>query len=519
MLPQPDLVEHTGTTLPQEQEDPVTLSFNTSNAGRGNLTAYVTGELAGEQPSEVEEVSPNEYEVTFVPPRPDAYQVNVYWAKKPVKTPFMIKIVDPDNVECGEPRFTVSGKPVELAVKTEMAGPGKLSARCTGEKYGETPVKITSTTSYSYNISFNPTREDVYLLSVYFEGVEVKDSPFEVDLVPRVLLTESADAQYIEQEETTFIPEDIQKLLGAPPEDAGSDHEGETDEPLELKVYVGEPVSLLVSGEEGVSDATLVAFVTGEKTGPGQVKLLPNPDDMIEVYFNPDKPDHYTLEVEHNGEPIPNSPFLFHYVMPVDSSKCYIFGLENIPASPQVNIPINLGVDAQMAGDGVLKVTIEGPTSGVKRSKVAVKSEEENPHIYNISFLPVASGIHLMHLLWANKPVPGSPVKLEVGGGGAAQSYPLGKPFVLEIKADCSIADLSSYAIHEKNNTQHQTKIEEIMKNKFKIIFEPQVPGTYAIHIALGEEEIIGCPYHVTFTALANEEACRASLHCCSHQQ
>ena len=511
LLPQPDLVEHTGTTVPQEQGEPATLSFDTSEAGRGNLTAYVTGDLAGEQPSEVEEVSPSKHEVTFVPPRPDAYQVNVLWADKPVKdSPFMIKIIDSNNVECGEPSYTVSGKPVELEVKTILAGPGTLSARCSGEKCGETPVKITSTTSYSYNVSFKPTREDVYLLTVYFEGIEVKESPFEIDLVPRVLLNESADMQYLEQEEDMIIPAEIQRLLGASPVDTES--EGETDEPLELNIFVGEPVSLLVSGAEGVSDATVVASVTGEKTGPGHVKLSPNPDGMVEIYFDPDKPDHYTLEVEHNGQPIPDSPFLFHYVMPVDPSKCYIFGLENIPTSPQVNVPISLGVDAQMAGDAVLKVTIEGPKSKAKRSKVIVRSEDENPHIYNISLLPTAPGIHLLHLLWANKPVPGSPVKLEVGGGGAAQSYPLGKPFVLEIKADCSLADLSSYAIHETSSTQHQTKIEEIKKNKFKIIFEPQVPGTYAIHILLGEEEIVGCPYHVTFTALANEQGCRVIM-------
>jgi len=58
MLPQPDLVKHTGTTLPKEQEDPVTLSFDTSNAGRGKLTAQISGQLADSVDTDIIKTSP-----------------------------------------------------------------------------------------------------------------------------------------------------------------------------------------------------------------------------------------------------------------------------------------------------------------------------------------------------------------------------------------------------------------------------------------------------------------------------
>ena len=508
--PQPNLVKHMGTRVPKEHGGPAKLSFDTSAAGRGTLTAYVTGKLAGAQPTNLKEMSPNNYEVAFVPTRPDAYNMDVFWAEESIRgSPFTIKIVDPSQVECGTPSFTTSGKPVELEVNTFMAGPGILTAQCSGEKCGQTPVKITSTTTHSYTISFKPKREDIYHLSVYFEDTEVNNSPFEIDLVPRVVVDEDViEMHHVEcKEESLFIPPEFLQMEVEPE----IDH-GDKSDP-ELTIYVGEPITLSLSGEVELS--TIVTSVTGERTGPGEVKLSQNPDDTLEICFNPDKPDHYTLEVECNGEPIPQSPYLFHYIMPVDPSKCQITGLEDVPASPPVNVPVSLGVDATMAGDGVLKVTVEGPSWKGKRSKVIVKSDEENPQIYNISFLPRVSGIYLLHLLWANEPIPGSPVKFDLGGGYTAKTYLLGRPFIVVINANCNLTDFQSYATHKQSGTQCEIEIVEVVKGKFELRFNPQIPGAYAIHVSLGGEDIPGCPYNVTFTAPANEKACKVNMPDC----
>ena len=508
--PQPNLVKHTGTIMPTEQGGPAVLSFDTSAAGRGSLTAHVTGELAGGQATTLTEISPHSYEIGFIPTRPDAYNMDVFWAEKSIKgSPFTIKLVDPSRVECGAPSFTTSGKPVELEVNTLMAGPGVLTAECSGEKCGQTSVKITSTTTYSSTISFKPTREDVYHLSVYFEGSEVNASPFKIDLVPRVMVGEDTiEMHHIEcQEESLFIPPEFLQMEG----EAESDN-GDKGEP-ELTIYVGEPITLVVSGEVELS--TIVASVTGERTGSGEVKLSQNPDNSLEICFDPDKPDHYILEVECNGEPVPQSPYLFHYIMPVDPSRCQIIGLQDIPASPQINVPISLGVDATMAGDGMLKVTVEGPSQKGKRSKVIVKSDEENPQIYNISFLPRASGIYTLHLLWANTPIPGSPVKFDLGGGYTAKTYLLGRPFIVVINASCNLTDFQSYATHKQSGTQCEIKMVEIVQGKFELRFSPQIPGTYAIHVSLGGEEIPGCPYTVIFVTPANEKACKVNMPDC----
>ena len=505
--PQPDRVKLIDTSLPQEVGAPVTLTFDTSKAGKGSLDAKAVGESVGSVPVKVETPYPTEYRVTFVPPRPDAFRVDVTWADKAVKdSPFTIDTrpnVHPELVECGEPKYTTVGKPVELAVDTSKAGPGTLTAKCSGDDSGVVRVEIKETSEEAYNVTFTPQSGDTYTLSVFYDDTEVKDSPFRINMLP---VDEGAIMSTIPEsvEETMMIPEG---LLGSAPEEVEARPSSD-----ELTNYIGEPLTLTVDAEdEQDKQGALVATATGENTGQSDIKVTKTPNDSFDVYFNPDKPDRYTIDVKLNGKHIPNSPFVVNYISAVDPNKCYIFGLQDVSPLLQVNEPICFGVDATEAGDGKLTITTDGPSADGSPSKLELKSKEENPQIYNITYIPTAAGQHRVHLLWAGQPIPRSPLIFEVGDVGKLQTYPYSKPVAVDISVECKGGDLESYAIHEDTSTKHKVKINKQQKGKFKLSFQPKEPGIYAIHVLLKRKEIPGSPYRIRYAKPPNPKACIVS--------
>ena len=504
--PQPDRVKLIDTSVPLEAGAPVSLTFDTSKAGVGSLGAQAVGESVGPVPVKIEQLYPTEFKVTFIPPEPDSFKIDVTWADEPVKnSPFTINTrpeVHPELVECGEPVYTSVGEPVELAVDASKAGPGTLTATCSGDDCGRVPVEVTKTSARTYDVSFTPKQGDEYTLSVFYDGTEVQDSPFRVNMKP---VQESADFALIEQvEEAMVIPEGL--LESAPP-----DEEEERIE-SELTNYVGQPLTLTVDAEdEQDMKGVLVANAAGESTGPADVKVTRNPDNTFDVYFNPDKPDHYRIDVKLNDKHVPGSPFNVNYILPIDSGKCYIFGLQDIPSVPQVNEPICFGVDATSAGEGKLAVTADGPSMDGSPSKLEVKSKEEHPQVYNITYIPTAVGQHRVHLLWEDESIPGSPLTFEVGDASQLQTYPYGKLVGLDISADCKQGDLDSYAVHEDTGTRFKVKIAKQQKGKFKLSFQPKEPGIYAIHVLLKRKEIPGSPYRIRVTGPPNPMACIVS--------
>ena len=497
--PQPDKVQHTGTSLPEKKGDPISLDFNTALAGRGSLRAKARGDSVGPVDVKVKEKDANDYNVGFVPPEPDRYEIDVYWGDKPVEgSPFVVDTrpkVHPDKVECGEPVFIALGKPVDLAVDATNAGPGTLTAKCVSDISGDVPCEVSATSPSTYNVSFVPKREDVYVLAVFYDGVEVKDSPFNIDTRPKGPVHEQMEQRVLEQPvEALHIPEEW--CINAPP-----DTREEEPLPTEFTNYIGEPTILTVDAEDqDQKKGGLTATAVGEKTGPADIEVKQNDDGTFDVVFNPDKPDRYTVDAKLDGESVPSTPFIVNYILATDPSRCYIFGLQDMPPVPQIDVPIKFGVDATEGGKGKLSVTSDGPSAEEEGSTLNVKPREDNPRIYDIVYTPTASGLHRIHLLWAKEAIPGSPLLFEVGDASAIQTYAHGKPVAMDINADCKLGDLESYAIHEETGTRYKVKIiKGTEKGKFKLSFQPKDPGIYAIHVLMKGKDIPGSPYRVRY--------------------
>ncbi|CAI7991468.1 Filamin-C [Geodia barretti] len=497
--PQPDEVELLDTSIPDQAGGPVTLVFDTRNAGQGTLSAKATGDLIGVVDTAVTEISPDKFQVSFIPKEYDTFNVNVQWAGLPVKgSPFLVDTrpqIFPHNVECGQLAYTSTGKPVTLTADTSRAGKGKLTAQVSGVVSGSVPVHVSSTSSTTHSIQFVPKREDEYSLKVFFVGQQVPGSPFKVDFRPKGPVTEGmVVAPLIPVEECIMVP--TQDLHSAPPQEI------KRPQPEELTQFIGEPLSVNITVEDkGQQGAPLLATAIGDKTGKAPVSISKNPDGSRDVFFNPDKPDRYKIDVLLGDFPVPNTPIVVNYVSRSDPSKCVIFGLQDIPLVPQVGEPIKFGVDSTQAGEGKLSVTADGPSADDTPSKLDVQTSEKEPGIWHISYTPSAKGCHRIHMQWSKERIPGSPLSFDVGMIGDVQTYPWGSPVAMDINADCRTGDLESYAIQVSNGARHKVKVNKLQKGKFKLSFQPQDPGIYEIHVLLKKKEIPGSPYRIRYNS------------------
>ena len=504
--PQPDEVTLLDTTIPEQSGAPVTMLFDTRNAGQGAMTAEVSGGNTGALDTTVSEISPDKYQVSFIPREYDNFNVKVFWAGLPIKgSPFMVDTrpqIFPHKVECGQLVYTVTGKPVNLKVDTSKAGQGKLTAQVSGLVSGSVPVHVSSNSPTSYNVQFVPKREDEYALNVFFAGQQVPNSPFKVDFRPKGPVNEGMVlAPQQPMEECIMVPTEL--LHSAPPPDV-------KPPPQELTQYIGEPLSVNITAEdEKQRSAPVLATAMGDKTGKAPISVSKNPDGSRDVFFNPDKPDRYKLDVLLGDLPVPNSPIIVNYVTRSDPSKCLIFGLQDIPLVPQVDEPIKFGVDSTQAGEGKLSVTADGPSADETPSKLDVQPSDKDPRICYISYTPSAKGNHRIHIQWAKERIPGSPLSFDVGTTGDVQTYPWGKPVAMDINADCKTGDLDAYAIQESNGAKHKVKVNKLQKGKFKLSFQPKEPGFYKIHVLLKKKEIPGSPYRIRYNSPPTPDAVR----------
>ena len=437
--PDPEKVKHVTTDIPSDAKREVELGFDTTEAGRGKLKALGNGEIIGKIPITVEQQSDgmflisftppcpdlytvdvlwgkfsafaigectgvvplrvdqdhkSEYKVSFTPPNPDVYTVDVNWEGKPVPgSPFTIDLLPPgraEEVECTPPLYTVPGDDVDMLVDATSAGSGDISSDCTGEESGNVAVEITKITGRTHQVSFRAPKHDIYSLSVKFGDSHVKGSPFTIDMRPGV----TPDYGVIEESET-----------------------------------------------RGASVAKEVS----------------------------------------------------------EASQCKIIGLADTQRLVFIDQSTEFSVDTSDAGPGELDITVEGSAVSQHPPKLNFAPNKDDGNIYDITFRPSVTGHYALNLAWFNDPIPRSPVTFIAVDPKSIPTVIYGKLASTECDIDCKQSDLKAYTVHDETNTQVRTKITKVQRGRYKISFQPKLPGLYRIHVSVKDREIPESPIIVRY--------------------
>ena len=475
--PDPFSVKKTRTITPQKVGEAVFLSFDISEAGRGELSAKTTGETSGVIPTEVDQLSLSDYKVSFIASRQDVYHIEIKLEDQEIRgSPFTFdlrSIADPSKVECSEAEYSEPGEPVHISVDVSNAGRGKLTANCDGEKVGEIDVEIVTTDDRQNDITFTPPEEDIYTLSVFYEGSEVKGSPFEINA-----------------------------LISPPIPDKVSVHE-----PPSGTLAAGEEVRISFDTSKA-GKGKLTASCNGDHVGEIPVEVNKYSKDKYEVKFTPPEEDLYAVSILWSDSHIRGSPFSINLIPKgrPDPSKCHIVNLDETPKMTSLIEELHFKIITAAAGKGTLSVIVEGLPEGETPVPV-ISTSEKDPSTYSVAYTPAIPGIHKLHLKWADQDIPGSPISIEAI---AAKTFAFGHPIVYDFKTEHKRKNMHAYTLQagKSKGSQIKAKIDKVKTGHFKLVCQPKEPGIYYLHAITKHKDIVGSPFPVNYTKRARPEAC-----------
>ena len=517
-LPFPDKVEIIERSLPEFSDGTqAAIVLNTANAGRGELTATLEGQTTGNIPLLLHhESSKKTYQIQFTPLSPDLYSLHMYWSGTPIPlSPLQFNVllpICPEKVVCGELTSSCPKKPAKLEVNTSQAGQATLTAVCEGEKSGSMDVKIekSETDANSHTIIFTPPMEDVYTLSVFYADTAVPNSPFVLDLVPRELVSEMFNQNQLEAEEIVLnLPAGIEiDSTGG-----GVDKEDSGDAASHLTQFIGEPLTINVAAEDKEQrEAPLIATAAGDKTGPANVKVTENADGSRDVFFSPENPDCYRINIQVGGVPVAGSPITVVYQYYTDPTRCYLYDSDGLTLPLRIDQEVSFGVNTTRAGFSELTVTATAPNGEMTKYITMNEEKDIDTGAYRVRYTPRVSGLHELALKWADSHIPGSPLTLNVGDGPAIPIYPNGKPVTLQLKNVLStVSELTALATHAASNKKHNVNIDYLKPREFLLSFNASLHGMYNINVYQKGTEVEGSPYYVHYAAPCIPAACVVS--------
>lgn len=478
--PSPQAVQHLNTVLPRKVGIPVILSFDVSHAGQGELSVEAVGNLSGPTPVTVDTSDPARQKVSFIPMQSETFSVRVMFSKEEVSgSPFQLpldSLIHPETIKLSIPVVEGPGTPVLVTLDSSKAGNGQLEAHCTGTNSGAVDVTVSQLDDHT-EISFTPAIEDMYYLSVAFDGTEVVGSPLRIDLYPQPPVAAKVE-------------------LSSPPSGA---------------LETGCPISIgfnTTQAGQGIMTATCHAHTHGDI--PIQVDQTAKHD--YQISFTPPDEDVYNIHVLWSDKPIKGSPFKLDLISKdhPQPNNCIIQGAPLTSDLILTDEEITFHVSTANAGKGTLTVTVDtGPNEATSSNdtigpQVMASSESE----HTVKYTPTQDGDLTMEVLWAGEPIPGSPLSLAVI---TPQVSALGSPVIVNLKTVYKRKHLKAYAISRRGGAQLKVNMDKIASGDYKLIFQPSEPGVYLLHVSTKDKPIPHSPFIIRCVDSSNPEAIKIS--------
>lgn len=273
-------------------------------------------------------------------------------------------------------------------------------------------------------------------------------------------------------------------------------------------VVVGAPTSFTVETfSAGQGDVTAVVEAPAGQQLPVDIRYN---DDKAKTYtatYTAKKEGPHKVKVEFAGKQVPKSPF------PVkvegyagDPSKVKASGPGLKPTGVSAGVPTHFDVFSKDAGKGQVDVDIVDPKGGHNAVPVRVKKTKEDEH--HVEYMPTLEGPHQVNLLFAGRPVPGSPFKVNVGppcnprrvraSGRGLQKNGVRVGDVADFRVFAENAGDGELQVKVLGPGGVQEKVNITAKGKtFDCNYMPVKEGRYVVMISYGGQEIPRSPYEV----------------------
>lgn len=504
-LIQPEMVK-LGKPDVGEIGEPVTISIDTSAAGKGELLVKCTGQKAGEvevtcDPPE----SPTE--ISFIPPIEDVYTVTVTFdSTEVVDSPIEVRVYEhppiAKNVRLvSTPSGGVKGgQEIVVGFDTSNAGRGELTASCIGRKHGEIEIKVKEIEEHRYNVICVPPEGDVYEISIFWSNEPVRGSPFKLNLIPTSVpdASKCSVVGFPKPSSLLLIHEPIEFQVNA--KEAGRGYldivieiENEDDDGFEP-----DRISMASTGTRDSDDAT--NFEASEVLSPIQEEVGDkNPVNQEKENRADGGHEQEKAETAGAGETSESA-----------AGAGAGAGADNEKAEDKIASSITENEPQQQKEAGENEEEKNNIEQDLIAPSLVIDPSLEDPSIYNVSYTPVQEGKHLLNISWSDSPIPGSPMSLNITKPLMAH---FNEPIAVNVKTVFKRKNLKT-RLQKRDGTvvKQYVKMDKIKTGDYLLIFSPKEPGVYILNVTAKNKPIERSPFIINYIKPDIEENLKVTV-------
>ncbi len=469
-----------------KEDDTIAFTVETGGAGPGELDIAIKGPK-GPLDFDIIQEDKDKYGVSYTPPFPGQYTVEVTYSNLHIKdSPFKVR-VEPDRPDASKCRAEGPGieeslinKETWFKIHTDGAGKGDLVTNIRSP-HGEVPVNV-YTEGKETKYEYTPNESGELVITVKYGGQHIPGSRFRVQVDP--------------------LP-DAGKCIAVGP---GVSPKG---------VRVGEPAHFKVKTKDAGKGEIAVSI----KNPAGEVpvnssSISSNEHDFVYI---PSEAGMYEVAIEFAGEHIPGSVFS---VAVTDSSKVSIEGPGIDGGLLAANVPLKYIVDTRGAGPGELACHVQNhikqeETDNLEPSDpTIVKVDDEG--VFEVHYTPKDVGIQKMKVSFDDCPIPKTPIRLNIydaskviaEGPGLENGNKTGK--LTHFTMDLKQAGDGNLHVHISGPSEIPLVLKDQANDVIHAEYMPAVPGDYAITIQLQQENIPGSPFEINIKPKTDPSAVKA---------
>ncbi|XP_063517101.1 filamin-B isoform X5 [Pongo pygmaeus] len=450
---QPSRVQAQGPGLKEAfTNKPNVFTVVTRGAGIGGLGITVEG--PSESKINCRDNKDGSCSAEYIPFAPGDYDVNITYGGAHIPgSPFRVPVkdvVDPSKVKIAGPGLGSGVRARVLqsfTVDSSKAGLAPLEVRVLGPRGLVEPVNVVDNGDGTHTVTYTPSQEGPYMVSVKYADEEIPRSPFKVKVLP------------------TY---DASKVTASGPG---------------LSSY-GVPASLPVDFAIDARDAgegLLAVQITDQEGKPKRAIVHDNKDGTYAVTYIPDKTGRYMIGVTYGGDNIPLSPYRIRATQTGDASKCLATG-PGIASTVKTSEEVGFVVDAKTAGKGKVTCTVLTP-DGTEAEADVIENEDGT---YDIFYTAAKPGTYVIYVRFGGVDIPNSPFTVMVTEEAyvpVSDMNGLGfKPFDLVIPFAVRKGEITG----EVHMPSGKTATPEIVDNKdgtVTVRYAPTEVGLHEMHI------------------------------------
>ncbi|XP_060073080.1 filamin-C-like [Ylistrum balloti] len=301
------------------------------------------------------------YVMNFTPTEVGLWQVSVLYDGEHISdSPFNVMVFDPSKVRV----YGLEGGAVGMGLKfhsdTSEAGTGEVTVQvsCNGS---HVPAYIHQDRVGLYSIDFTPQGAGTYKVEVYFNDMEVRGSPYTLEIVDSAQVTVSGDG-------LSLVPVNRTASFVVDTQGSGS---GNVD--VEIMAPSGAKVKSMVTKDRG----------------------------QHHIEYSPTESGDHQIFVSFCEQPLQGSPFI---------CRVYDVGqvvITNMPNFASIGKTVKFQIDASKAGSGNIEIMVND-------GRIPCSVQNLGNYCFNASFVPDNIDPHIIQMKFNNKPVTGSPWKIPI---------------------------------------------------------------------------------------------------------